>query len=93
MLDVTEEAVAGGLTNARLAEVTLRLADLATLVVSSVPSSKKAEELAAITQEVERELREEGRDPIAARLLDVVRLYQIMGHSVVCVSMAEERVE
>ncbi|MEN2999678.1 MAG: AbrB/MazE/SpoVT family DNA-binding domain-containing protein [Acidilobaceae archaeon] len=91
MLDIAQSVIAENIRSPKLTKATLGLADLATLVVNAAPSTKRAEELVERARQVEEELRRESGDPLAARLLDVVRLYQIMGHSLICVSIAEER--
>ncbi|MCS7106736.1 MAG: AbrB/MazE/SpoVT family DNA-binding domain-containing protein [Acidilobaceae archaeon] len=91
MLDVAERAIRERVRSLKLARIAIDFADLAALAASTIPNIKRAEELVEKAGKLEEELRGESNDPLAARLLDVVKLYQIMGHSLICVSIAEER--
>lgn len=89
MLELAEHAMREGVRNRNLAEAAMRISELPLLASSLPPSLRKSLELMEKATSIEGELRGE-RDPIAARLLDVVKVFKIMGTSAVCVSMAEE---
>ncbi|MCX8195650.1 MAG: AbrB/MazE/SpoVT family DNA-binding domain-containing protein [Acidilobaceae archaeon] len=88
MLELAEHAMREGVRNRNLAETAMRISELPLLASSLPPSLRKSLELMEKATSIEGELRGE-RDPIAARLLDVVKVFKIMGASAVCVSMAE----